>query len=111
MGGWLAGTSLSVVKAWLAGVQPYLYCLLLSRFFAGTAAGWRVRSARLALVGAGLTFFGVTAAHHILRKSDLKDEQVWRLSLAGPFLNVPYRIALSAVLLNAVLHLAKPLTS
>jgi hypothetical protein len=104
--GWAAKTGFSLVKAWLAGVQPFLYSRTFARILARPANCWRMRLAHGVVLSVALTLFGVTAAHHMLRKAGLPDRRVLQLSYVGSFLNVPYRILLSAIVVNAVLQLA-----
>jgi len=108
---WLRETTFSLLKAWLAGLQPFLYSLTFCRILPRPVNCWRLRVARMAVLAIGLTLFGVTAAHHMLHKAGLPDDKVLKLSFLGPFLNVPYRILLSAIIFNAALQLARPFTS
>jgi hypothetical protein len=89
-----------VVRIWLAGVQAFIF----SRTFRRHLTGRRRTSKRLfrvALLGAGLTLFGVTTAEHLLRRAGYRGDQLMRLCLIGPFLNVPYRAFLSAAVTHA----------
>jgi hypothetical protein len=99
---WIACTSLSLVKACVAGLQPFLFCRVACGVLSRPAVSRRMRLARGMVLGLGLTLFGVTAAHHLLRRSGLPDDRILRLSLLGPFLNVPYRMVISAVVINAL---------
>ena len=105
----LFSTLLSAVKAWLAGVQPFIYSRTFCRVLVHPGRSIATRTARMAVLGVGLTLFGVTAAHHMLRKAGLPEDKVLRLSFVGPFLNVPYRLLLSAALINAVQAMIRPL--
>jgi hypothetical protein len=97
----LVGTAgMAVVKAWLAGVQPFVYSRTVCRLLSKPVTGWRVRVVRSAVLLVGLTLFGVTTAHHMLRRAGYSERRIFQLSLAGSFLNVPYRIVLSAAVLN-----------
>jgi hypothetical protein len=100
----VGSTLLSVTKAWLAGVQPFLYSRTACRVLTRPANCWRLRLARQAVLFVGLTLFGVTTAHHMLRKAGYSEGSIVRLSLAGSCLNVPYRILLSAAVLNVFTH-------
>jgi hypothetical protein len=53
----------------------------------------------------GLTFFGVTTAHHILRRSGYSGSSLLRLSCLGSCLNVGYRVLAGAFVLNLVTHI------
>ena len=107
---WLGGATLSVVRAWFAGLQPFLY----SRAFGGVLARssscrWTCM-AKVAILSIGLTLFGVTACNHLLRAAGYSDGKVLKLSLLGPFLNVPYRVLLSAFVVGALMrHISPPL--
>jgi hypothetical protein len=97
----LVGTAgMAVVKAWLAGVQPFVYSRTVCRLLSKPVTGRRVRVVRGAVLLVGLTLFGVTTAHHMLRRAGYSERRIFQLSLAGSFLNVPYRIVLSAAVLN-----------
>jgi hypothetical protein len=102
---WLGDTAISAVRAWLAGIQPYLYCLAVRRLLSGSASGWHNRLARMLVLAVGLTLFGVTTVHHLLRRAGLPERMVFRYSLLAPFLDVPYRTLLSVIVLNAALGL------
>jgi hypothetical protein len=102
---WLGATMVSAARAWLAGIQPYLYCLAVRRLLSGSANGWRRRLAKVFVLAVGLTLFGVTAVHHLLLRSGLSEQKVLRYSLLGPFLNIPYRTLLSVIVVNAAMTL------
>lgn len=99
--GWVA---LSIFKAWLAGIQPFIYSRTVCRLLVKPANCWRMRLARGAVLTVGLTLFGVTTAHHMLRKAGYSEGRIFRLSLVGSCLNVPYRILLSAAVINLATH-------
>jgi hypothetical protein len=106
--GWLKSTSLSAVRAWAAGLQPLIYSRTLCRVLTLPATGRRVQVARALVLGLGLTMYGVSAAHHMLRKAQLSERQALQLSYIAPFLHVPYRILLGAIAVNAMMTLARP---
>jgi hypothetical protein len=60
------------------------------------------RLARLGVLGFGLVFFGVSTAEHMLRTAGYTGRRLTQLSLIGPFLNVPYRVLLSAAVVALV---------
>lgn len=99
--GLCAGLAVTAVKAWLGGAQAFVYSRTVCRILSKPAHTPARRLCRVGVVGLGLTLFGVTAADHILRRAGYADGKLLRMSLLGPFLNVPYRVALSAVVVNA----------
>ena len=101
---WLSrirGASVSVLKVFLAGVQPFLFSRTFCRILTKPVIGWRIRLARIAVLGFGLTLFGVTHSHHMLREAGYADGTALRISLLGSMLNVTYRIFLSAILFHS----------
>jgi hypothetical protein len=109
--GLCAGLAVTAVKAWLGGAQAFVYSRTVCRVLGKPAHTPARRLCRLGVVGLGLTLFGVTAADHILRRAGYTDGKLLRLSLLGPFLNVPYRVALSAAVVNAFLAGTRVLSS
>jgi hypothetical protein len=98
-----AAVAVSLLKAWLAGAQAFLYSRTVCRALSRPAASRPRRLYRAGVVGLGLTLFGVTAADHILRRAGYSGGSLLRLSLVGPLLNVPYRVLLSALVVEALL--------
>jgi hypothetical protein len=105
---WLSATSASLVKAWLAGVQPYLYAKAVSGFLARPATRWSGRICQAAVLSPALMLFGVTAAHHLLRQAGLPSRRVLPVCCVGSVLNVSYRIVLGGVILGALSGVARP---
>jgi hypothetical protein len=101
-GTWLYGTSFSLLKAWAAGLQPLLFARAFGTVLARPAQTWSRSVLRCAIVFVGCTLFGVTAAHHLLARLGLERRLLLRFSLVGPFLNVPYRVVLSAFTVNGL---------
>ena len=99
---WIGAAIVSVLRACLAGVQPFAYCQAFRRILHRPGRSRWVSLARSAIVGVGLTLFGVTTCHHLLRAAGYPDGQVLRLSFVGPFLNVPYRVLLSAMAVHFI---------
>ncbi len=94
----------SAVKVWFVG----LHNLVFARLACGALSGLPCRSTRwrrLAVLGLGMTLFGVTTAEHLLRRAGFSEVSLLRRGLIGPFLNVPYRIFLSAALMHGVIQL------
>lgn len=90
--------ALSLIRAWLSGVNAFVYARCSGSLIA--ESGSRCRTRRLARIGAlavGLTLFGVTSAEHLLRTAGYSGRRLVRMSLIGPFLHVPYRVLVSAM--------------
>jgi hypothetical protein len=97
----------SLVKVYCAGAHNIVYTRL-ARFPLETKTVQRpARMLRLAVLGLGMTLFGVCTAEHLLRRAGYQGEALVRAGLLGPFLNVPYRLFLSA----AVMHAASSLVT
>jgi hypothetical protein len=94
------GAAMALLKAWLAGVQPFLYSRTVCRLLSRPVTCRRIRLVRGAVLLVGLTLFGVTTAHHMLRRAGYSEHRIFQLSIAGSCLNVPYRVLLSAAVLN-----------
>jgi hypothetical protein len=86
----------------LAGVQPMFYTQTAGRLLALRGNTPFVRAVRGVVVGVGLVLFGVTPAEHLARRAGLQGASLLRVCLLGPFLNVPYRVFLSGLLLGAL---------
>lgn len=87
----------SFLRAWLAGLNAFLYSRCSSFVLAEKTGCCKARRlARVGVLGVGLTLFGVTAAEHLLRKAGYSGRNLLRMSLIGPFLHVPYRVMVSA---------------
>ncbi|HWC30409.1 MAG TPA: hypothetical protein VG845_10040, partial [Dehalococcoidia bacterium] len=94
----------SVVKVWFVG----LHNLVFARLAAGALRGLPCRMTRwrrLAVLSLGMTLFGVTTAEHLLRKAGFSGNPLLHRGLIGPFLNVPYRIFLSAAVMHGAIEL------
>ena len=106
---WLSATGFAVLKTTLAGIQPFLYSRILSPVLLNPARDWRNKAIHWLVLSVGFTLFGVTTVHHLLEQAGTPKERILRLSLVAPFLNVPYRLLLSALVVNTILQLAQPL--
>jgi hypothetical protein len=104
---WVGSTLVSLVKTWVAGIQPYIYTRIFCPVLARPVRRWYTGIVRFLVLTIGLTLFGVTATHHLLKRAGFGERAILRYSLVGPLLNVPYRVVFSAVLLNAVLNMTK----
>lgn len=95
----------SAVKVWCAGIQA----LIFSRVSRGTVvpgnSGWR-SFLRLAVLGLGLTLFGVSMTEHLLRRAGYAGSRLLQLSMLGAFLNVPYHVLLNAVVIKGLAQTA-----
>jgi hypothetical protein len=93
----------SLAKVWMAGFQAFAFSRVSGRALdlQGTRC-IRRRLLRLVLLFVGLTLFGVSTAEHLLRRAGYQGSQLVKLSLLGPFLNVPYRVLLSAAFTHFV---------
>jgi hypothetical protein len=94
----------SAIKVWFVG----LHNLVFARFAALAMNGLPCRSTRwrrLAVLSLGMTLFGVTTAEHLLRRAGFSGASLLRRGLIGPFLNVPYRIFLSAAVMHGAIEL------
>jgi hypothetical protein len=93
----------SFVKAWLSGFNAWLFARCSSFVVANQTDACRLRRGlRLAVIAFGLTIFGVSSAEHTLRSAGYKGTTLTRLGLLAPFLNVPYRVLLSAMFVALV---------
>jgi hypothetical protein len=93
----------SVVKVWFIG----LHNLVFARFAGAAMNGLPCRSTRcrrLAVLTLGMTLFGVTTAEHLLRRAGFSGGSLVRRGMIGPFLNVPYRIFLSAAVMHGAIQ-------
>jgi hypothetical protein len=96
----------SLVKVYCAGAHNIVYTRL-ARFPLETKTVQRpARALRFAVLGLGMTLFGVCTAEHLLRRAGYQGEALVRAGLLGPFLNVPYRLFLSAAVMHAASSLA-----
>jgi hypothetical protein len=95
-------------RAWLSGVHAFIFARCSCVVLAEKRGCCRARTAvRLLVLVFGLTFFGVSTAEHMLRTAGYAGKKLVRLSLIGPFLNVPYRVLVS----TAVVALAENVLS
>jgi hypothetical protein len=100
----------SAVRIWFVG----LHNLLFARFAACVLCrgeGFSARIRRLGILSLGMTLFGVTTADHLLRRAGFTGSSLLYRGLIGPFLNVPYRIFLSAAMVHAVMSALDALPS
>ena len=89
--------ALSVLRAWLAGVNEFLYSRCSGSLVAASHGSCKARRlARMGAITLGMTLFGVSTAEHLLRTAGYSGRRLLRMSLIGPFLHVPYRVLVSA---------------
>jgi hypothetical protein len=100
----------SAAKLWCTGFNAWVYSRASRDILAPGCDGWR-RLARIGVLGAGLTFFGVAMSEHLLRRAGYKGTELLRLSLVGACLNVPYRLLLSAAFTQAMWQIAQAVQS
>jgi hypothetical protein len=98
---WMRWALLSLLKAWLVGVQAFIFSRTVGWLLMRPDRRWRARLVRVVVLGIGLTLFGVTASHHMLRKAGYAEGDLLRFSFVGSFLHVPYQILLSAAVVRA----------
>ncbi len=101
--GLLGNLSLYAGRIWLVGIQAFLYsrtfCRVLDR---EPTRCRRSRLAQKAVLGVGLTLFGVTATHHMLSRAGYAGGKLLTLGMVGSICNVTYRVLLSAAVVGAV---------
>jgi hypothetical protein len=90
----------SVLKAWLAGIQAFLYARVFGCVLRNEGRCLRQRLTKITVLGFGLTIFGVPTAHHLLRKAGFERAALLRLGFVATFLNVPFRVIASAFVIN-----------
>jgi hypothetical protein len=103
---WHAVTSL--FSAVVGGVHAFVYTRCASALLSDRAAGRQRRFLRRLVLLVGMTMFGVTVAEQLLRAAGYSGRRLLHMAWIGPFLNVPYRVVLSAVfvaLLNSTFGL------
>jgi hypothetical protein len=93
-------TAWSVLKAWLAGIQAFVYARVFRCVLQNNGRCLKERLAKLTVLSFGLTIFGVPTAHHLLRKAGFEKGSLLRLGLVAAFLNVPFRVVASAYVVN-----------
>jgi hypothetical protein len=89
------------IKLWCAGFQAFAFSRATSRVIRRPCRGIGA-CLKAMLLAIGLTLFGVSTAEHLLRKAGFESRTVLGFSLLGPFLNVPYRMLVSAGVTQAV---------
>jgi hypothetical protein len=97
---------ISLGQACVGGVQPFVYTRTLCHLIETPAKGLRSRVSRLAILGVGLTLFGVTATHHLLQRAGYEGRDLLHYSLLGAVLHAAYRILLSGALISAAVSLS-----
>ncbi len=95
----------SVVRVWFVGLQNMVFARVACSVLRG-GGSFEARSRRIGVLGLGMTLFGVTTAEHLLRRAGFHGKSLLYRGLLGPFLNVPYRVFLSAAVVHAVLSLS-----
>ncbi len=99
-----ATTAISTaLRIMLVGPAAFIYTRLIKLEAPGACP--RRRACHAMVLGTGLTLFGVTTTHYVLRKSGLEGGQLLRASFLGSLLNVTYRTLFSAALFAGLTHL------
>lgn len=101
----------SAFRLWIMGFQAFLFSRALCPLLREPAQSHPTRIFRLLIFTTGFWFLGVTSAHHMLASAGYKEGKLLRLSLIGPFLNVPYRVLLSAIVISALMGTADAVTT
>jgi hypothetical protein len=91
---------LTAAKAWLAGLQSFVYSRSFCRVLGRPAITRKERFMRLGVVAVGLTMFGVSTSQHVLRRAGYSGGALLRIGFAGSALNVGYRVLLSALFVD-----------
>ena len=93
----------SVVRVWFVGLHNLVFARVACSALRGEGFSGSLR--RIGILGLGMTLFGVTTAEHLLRRAGFSGSSLLLRGLIGPFLNVPYRIFLSAAVMHAVMSI------
>jgi hypothetical protein len=91
---------LTAAKAWLAGLQSFIFSRSICRILGRPAITRKERLLRLGVVALGLTMFGVSTSQHVLRRAGYSGSALLRIGFAGSALNVGYRVLLSALFVD-----------
>jgi hypothetical protein len=94
----------SAVRVWFVGLHNMVFAHVACSVLRG-GDGFRRRAKRIAILGLGMTLFGVTTAEHLLRRAGFSGPSLRYRGMIGPFLNVPYRIFLGAAVMHGLVHL------
>ena len=98
----------SLFRAWLAGINAFIYARCCGALITQKQGCCRMRRlARFGAIAVGLTLFGVTSAEHMLRKAGYSGRNLVRMTLIGPFLHVPYRVLVSAAVVALLTDVLK----
>jgi hypothetical protein len=94
----------SVIRVWFIGLHNLVFARVACSVLHG-GGGHAARARRFGILGLGMTLFGVTTTEHLLRRAGFSGTSLRLRGIAGPFLNVPYRIFLSAAAMHAVMSI------
>jgi hypothetical protein len=94
----------SAVRVWFVGLHNMIFAHVACSVLRG-GGGFGRRARRIAILGLGMTLFGVTTAEHLLRRAGFSGSSLRYRGMIGPFLNVPYRIFLGAAVMHGLIHL------
>lgn len=93
----------SAVRVWFVGLHNLVFARVACSVLRG-GNGFAASARRIGILGLGMTLFGVTTAEHLLRRAGFSGPSLLYRGMVGPFLNVPYRIFLSAAVMHAALR-------
>jgi len=97
-------------RVWFSGLNAFVYTRASRNALSPSHRGWR-NVVRYAVLFAGLMFFGVATSEHLLRRAGFRGRALLQMSLMGAFLNVPYRILVSAAFTQLLWQVAHVLTA
>ena len=101
-------TAWSMLKAWLAGIQAFIYSRIFRTVIASEGRCIRSRLSKITVLGVGITIFGVPTAHHLLRKAGYERGKLLRMGFLAACLNVPFRVMLSGILFHFIFSFVNP---
>jgi len=88
---------------WLVRINAFFFANVVRPLLRDGAV--RSKLVRGAVLGTGLTLFGVTTNQHMLQAAGYRGARLLALSTFGSFLNVPYRIFSGAITLHLLVEL------
>lgn len=94
-----------VGRLWLVGLNALAFTSIFRPIVSAPAVSSVSKVARGFVLGTGLVLFGVTTAQHMLHCAGYRGPQLLAISIAGSFVNIPYRVFCGAITLHLVLEL------
>ena len=92
----------SAVRVWFVGLHNLVFARFACSVLRG-GDGFAGSARRIGILSFGMTLFGVTTTEHLLRRAGFRGSPLLYRGMIGPFLNVPYRIFLSAAVVHAAM--------